>query len=232
MLKFYPDRTWPALRQLTYDLLALLWVAFWAFAGWLTYQTVLGLEVIADGIRDTGKTFNDWLQSFKGAVPGGIPFISGFLQDQASQLQRHTGDPLISLSQTVRSDIATLAVALALFIALPPIVLVLLAYLPPRWREAREMGSALAFVRVAMASGRVEEAKAVLAYRALAQLSFTQLMRTSQDPVGDLSRRDYDRLAAAMLDRAGLDPWRMERPAPPERELLEPPADFERAELE
>lgn len=214
MLKFYPDRPWPAFRKLTLDLLALLWVAFWAFAGWLTYQTVLGLEVIADGIRDTGRTFNDWLQSFKGAVPPNIPFISGFLQDQASQLQRHTGDPLISLSQTVRADIATLAVALALFIALPPIVLVLFSYLPPRWREAREMGSALAFVRVAMASGRIEQAKAVLAYRALATLSFTDIMRTSRDPVGDIAHRDYDRLAAAMLNQAGLDPWRLEEPKP------------------
>jgi len=222
MLKFYPDRPWPALLRLVEDALALFWIAFWAVAGWLTYQTVLGLEVIADGIRDTGKTFNDWLESFKGAVPSGIPFLSSFLQDQANQLERHTGNPLISLSQTVRADIATLAVALALFIALPPILYMVLTYFPWRWREAREMGSALAFVRVATATGRVEQAKAVLAYRALANLSFTQLMKTSRDPVGDLASRDYDRLAAAMLDRAGLDPWRLAEPADPERELLEP----------
>ena len=41
------------------DVLALLWIAFWGVAGWLTYQTVIGLQVIADGIRDTGRTFND-----------------------------------------------------------------------------------------------------------------------------------------------------------------------------
>ena len=88
MLKFYPDRRLPALRRALQDLLAVAWTAFWAAAGWLTFQTVLGLEVIADGIRDTGKTFNDWLESFKGAVPRGIPLISNFLQTQASQIMR------------------------------------------------------------------------------------------------------------------------------------------------
>src|SRR2546421_1750212 len=220
MLKFYPDRRLPALRRAFQDLLAILWVAFWAVAGWVTYQTVMGLEVIADGIRDTGKTFNDWLESFKGAVPKGIPLISNFLQAQAGQLEKHTGDPLIQLSQTVRQDIYDLAVALALLIAVPPILYVLLTYGPWRWRDAREMGSALAFVRAAQASGRVEQAKAVLAYRALANLSFTQLMRASRDPVGDLSSRDYDRLAAAMMDRAGLDPWRLAPPPDPDRKLL------------
>jgi hypothetical protein len=205
----------------------MLWIAFWGVAGWLTYQTVLGLQVIADGIRDTGRTFNDWLQSFKNAVPNGIPYLSDFLRTQASNLQKHTGDPLIQLSVTVRQDIATLAIALAIFIALPPILWVLLTYGPWRWREAREMGSALAFVRRAMASGRIEQAKAVLAYRALATLSFTQLMKTSRDPVGDLSNRDYDRLAAAMLDRAGLDPWRLAAPPDPDQKLLSPAPDLQ-----
>jgi hypothetical protein len=223
MLKFYPDRRLPALRRALQDLLAIAWTIFWAIAGWLTYRTVLGLEVIADGIRDTGKTFNDWLESFKGAVPKGIPLISNFLQSQASQLERHTGDPLIQLSQTVRQDIYDLAIALSLLIAIPPILYVLLTYGPWRWRDAREMGSALAFVRAAQSSGRVEQAKAVLAYRALANLSFTQLMRASRDPVGDLSSRDYDRLAAAMMDRAGLDPWRLAPPPDPDRKLLPTP---------
>jgi len=220
MLKFYPDRRLPALRRFVQDLLAVTWTLFWAAAGWLTYQTVLGLQVIADGLRDTGRTFNEWLQSFKGGVPRGIPLISNFLTQQADSLQKHTGDPLIALSATVRQDVLELAIALGLFIALPPILYVVIAYGGWRWRDAREMGSALAFVRIAQATGRVEQARALLAYRALANLSFTQLMKASRDPVGDISNRDYDRLAAAMLDRAGLDPWRLAPPADPGTRLL------------
>jgi hypothetical protein len=77
-----------------------------------------------------------------------------------------------------------------------------------------------------MVSGRIEQAKAVLAYRALATLSFTQIMKTSRDPVGDLSNRDYDRLAAAMLDKAGLDPWRLAPKPDPATKLLEGPSEL------
>jgi hypothetical protein len=47
-------------------------------------------------------------------------------------------------------------------------------------------------------------------------LSFRQLMRASADPVGDLVERRYERLATAMLKRAGLDPARLPPPELPE----------------
>ncbi|TME16415.1 MAG: hypothetical protein E6I63_06245 [Chloroflexi bacterium] len=220
MLKFYPDRRLPQLRRIVQDTLAIVWIAFWAFAGWITYQTVMALEVIADGLRDTGRTFNDWLAAFRNSVPRNVPYLSDWLLRTAGDLQRHTGDSLISLSATVRQDIFELAIALALFVALPPILYVVLTYGVWRYKDAREMGSALAFVRVAQRSGRVQEAKALLAYRALATLNFTQLMKASKDPVGDIANRDYDRLSKAMLERAGLDPWRLAPPADPSRKLL------------
>ena len=219
MIKVYPDRYLPALFRFTLDVLAVVWIAFWASAGWLTYQTVMGLEAIADGLRDTGRTFNDWIAAFQGNVPRGIPYISSWLNQQALSLQRHTGDPLISLSGQVRQDIHELALALALAIALPPIVYVVLTYGVWRWRDMREMGAASAFVRVALATRRVEEARALLAYRAVAQLSFRQLMRASRDPVGDIAEHHYERWAAAMLARAGIDPRRLAPRAAPDRML-------------
>lgn len=219
MIKAYPDRLLPALVRFSLDVLSVLWVAFWVSAGWLTYQTVMSLEVIADGLRDTGRTFNDWIAAFRSSVPSGVPFISGWLNQQAVALQHHTGDPLIQLSGQVRQDIYDLALALGLAIAVPPIATLLLTYGVWRWRDMREMGAAGAFVRVALATQRVEEARALLAYRAVAQLSFRQLMRASRDPVGDIASHEYDRLAAAMLRRAGVDPRRLARRASPDRML-------------
>src|SRR2546423_15476772 len=66
---------------------------------------------------------------------------------------------------------------------------------------------------------RADAARAVLAYRAVSSLSFRQLMSASPDPVGDLVEHRYDRLAKAMLLRAGLDPTRL---APPELPELPP----------
>jgi len=219
VIKAYPDRTMPALLRVIGDFLTVAWSVAWAVLGWLIYQTVLGLEVIADGITSTGVTFDAWIASFRNAVPGGIPGVTAFLLNIADQLKRYSGDPLISAGHQVHDAIIQVAVVLALLVALPPILLVLLPYGAWRWRDMRETGAALAFVRIASITGRADQARAVLAYRAVATLSFRQLMSASADPVGDITERRYDRLASAMLKRAGLDPGRL---APPELPELPP----------
>src|SRR5258708_21205510 len=85
-----------------------------------------------------------------------------------------------------------------------------------RWRDVRETGAAGAFVRIGSMTGRADQAGAVLAYRAVSTLSFRALMSASADPVGDIAERRYERLADAMLKRAGLDPSRLAPPDLPE----------------
>jgi hypothetical protein len=216
MIKVYPDRRWPAFVRVVADLLAVIWTIAWAALGWLIFQTVLGLQVIADGITRTGTTFNDWIHSFRNAVPGGIPLLTQFLLDTADNLKKYSGDPLVSAGQQVHDAILQLAIVLALLVALPPILLVLVPYGAWRWRDMREIGSALAFVRIASLTGRADQARAVLAYRAVSTLTFRQLMSASADPVGDIAEHRYDRLANAMLQRAGLDPSRLAPPMLPE----------------
>jgi len=209
MIKPNPDRGWPAFLRVLADTVTLGWTIVWAYLGFLIYQTVMGLQVIADGIRNTGITFNGWIASFKNAVPGGIPFLTQFLIDAANALKRFSGDPLISTGNQIHDAILQTAIVLALLVAVPPIMLVLLPYAGWRWRDMRETGAALAFVRIASMTGRAEQARAVLAYRAVSTLSFRQLMSASADPVGDIAERRYDRLADAMIKRAGLDPTRL-----------------------
>lgn len=216
MIKLYPDRSFPAFLRVLGDLVTIAWTIAWAALGWLIYQTVLGLEVIADGITSTGATFNAWIDSFRNAVPGGIPLLTQFLLDAADALQKYSGDSLVSAGHQVHQAIIQLAIVLALLVAVPPILLVLVPYGAWRWRDMHEIGAALAFVRIASMTGRADQARAVLAYRAVSTLSFRQLMLASADPVGDIAERRYDRLANAMLERAGLDPARLAPPALPE----------------
>jgi hypothetical protein len=216
MIKLYPDRRFPAFLRVLADLITLAWTLAWAALGWLIYQTVLGLQVIANGITSTGATFNAWIASFRSAVPGGIPVLTQFLLDTADALRRYSGDPLVSAGHQIHDAIVQLAIVLALLVALPPILLVLVPYGAWRWRDMREIGAALAFVRIASMTGRADQARAVLAYRAVSTLSFRQLMSASADPVGDIAERRYDRLADAMLRRAGLDPGRLAPPSLPE----------------
>ncbi len=216
MIKIYPDRRWPAFLRVLADTVTVGWTIAWAYLGWLIYQTVLGLEVIADGITSTGTTFNGWIESFRHAVPGGIPYLTQFLLDTADALRKYSGDNLVSTGHHIHDAIFQLAIVLALLVALPPILLVLLPYAGWRWRDMRETGAALAFVRIASMTGRADQARAVLAYRAVSTLSFRQLMSASADPVGDIAERRYDRLANAMLKRAGIDPTRLAPPDLPE----------------
>jgi hypothetical protein len=220
MIKPYPDRTGPALLRVLTDVATVAWAVAWALLGWLIYRTVMGLQAIADAITSTGHTLNSWIQSFKNGVPGGIPVITDFLNNFADQLRNYSGDPLVSTGQSVHDAIFRLAISLAFFVALPPILLVVIPYVAWRWRDMHELGAALAFVRIASMTGRADQARAVLAMRAVTMLSFRQLMAASADPVGDLAEHRYDRLADAMLRRAGLDPARL---APPDLPELPPP---------
>ncbi len=216
MVKLYPDRRWPAFLRVLSDTLVFIWTVVWGYLGWLIYQTVMGLEVIADAIRNTGLTFDQWIAAFRKAVPGGIPILTKFLQDMADLLKQYSGDPLVATGQNIHDAIFHAAVLLGLLVALPPILLALIPYVMWRWRDIRETGAALAFVRIASMTVRADAARAVLAYRAVSSLSFRQLMSASPDPVGDLAEHNYDRLARAMLLRAGLDPTRLAPPDLPE----------------
>jgi hypothetical protein len=205
-LTLYPLR-WPGLLwRLLLDVLAVLWTAAWVLAGWAVYQLVSQLLVVADAISRTGMTFNDWLNAFENAVPGNIPGVSGALSSLAAALQRAAGDPLVQRGMQAHDAIQHVAVALGLFVGLLPVVTVTGLYLIWRVRDVRELTAAVAFVRVAERTGRVREANAVLAHRAVALLPFRQLMRASADPIGDLAAGRHDALAAAMLRRAGTRP--------------------------
>src|SRR5713226_5184229 len=212
MIKVYPDRPGAALVRVFADLIATGWTLMWAVLGLLIYQTVMGLEVIANGITSTGTTFNSWIKQFPGAIPG----VTDFLLKVADALRKYSGDPLVSAGHQVHDAIIQVAIVLALLVALPPILLVLLPYGAWRWRDMRELGAALAFVRIASMTGRADQARAVLASRAVSTLTFRQLMSASADPVGDIAEQRYERLAAAMMKRAGLDPGRLTPPGLPE----------------
>ena len=169
----------------------------------------MALQVVADAVSSTGHTFNSWIQAFRNATPHNIPGLSSVLADLANSLQRSGGDPLVHNGMEGHDRIHQLATVLGILIALIPIVAVTGSYLLWRVRDVRELGAADAFVQYAEESGRVQEANAVLAHRAVALLPLRQLMRASSDPMGDLTEGRHDALAAAMLRRAGMRPLRV-----------------------
>jgi len=202
----YPERLQGRIGRLVVDIVAVLWTAVCAVVGYQVYLVVMALQEVADGITSTGRTFNSWIQAFRSATPHNIPGLSSVLGDLANTLQRSGGDPLVHNGMEAHDRIHQLATVLGILVALIPIVAVTGSYLVWRVRDVRELSAARAFVRYAERSGRVEEANAVLAHRAVALLPFGRLMRASPDPVGDLAEGRHEALAAAMLRHAGMRP--------------------------
>src|SRR5260370_4683971 len=128
MIKVYPERPVAAVRRVVADVVTTSWTVAWAVLGWLIYKTILGLEVIADGLVSTGTTFNGWITQFRNAIPGGIPGVTQFLINIADALRRYSGDPLVSAGHPVHHAIIQGAIVPALLLSLPPILLVFVAY--------------------------------------------------------------------------------------------------------
>src|SRR5438094_7935793 len=153
----------------------------------------MGLQAIADGMTNTGATFNKWIAAFRQVIPNDVPLLTKFLQDMANALQHYSGDQLVSAGHNIHDAIIRVAITLALLVALPPILLVLLPYGGWRWRDMRETGAALAFVRVASITGRADAARAVLADRAGSTLSVRQVLGASGEPGGALGGHRVER---------------------------------------
>src|SRR5437588_12537714 len=120
MLKIYPDRRWPAFLRVLADTVVSVWAVLWAYLGFLIYQTVMGLEVIADGIKNTGATFNQWIAAFRAGIPGGIPLLTKFLQDVADGLRHYSGDQLVVAGRKIHAASIRAAIVLALRVASLP----------------------------------------------------------------------------------------------------------------
>src|SRR3989442_11691665 len=153
MLKPYPDSRWPAFLRVLADTVVFFWTVVWAYLGWLIYQTVMGLQAIADGMTNTGATFNKWIAAFRQVIPNDVPLLTKFLQDMANALQHYSGDQLVSAGHNIHDAIIRVAITLALLVALPPILLVLLPYGGGRGRAMRGAGGPPAVGRGAAGKG-------------------------------------------------------------------------------
>jgi hypothetical protein len=207
-MMLYPAGLLGRLGRLLLDLMVVLWTGAWALIGWAAYRLVTGLEAMADAVTSTGQTLNGWIRDFHNAVPQNVPYVSSSLNGLANAMQTKAGDTLIHKGMAAHDAIAHLAVLLGLLVAILPVLVVVPPYLVWRVRDVRERTAALAFVQVAERTGRVAQASAVLAHRAVAVLPLRHLMRASSDPVGDLADGRHDALANAMLRRAGVPPLR------------------------
>jgi hypothetical protein len=108
------------------------------------------------------------------------------------------GSPVEDLGRSGESSVHHLANLLGLITFGLPAVLVLWHFLPARVEQARRLTAASRAI--------VGAPDRELAMRAAFSLPYGQLLRWTEDPLGDLAAGRFDPLVAAALDDVGLRP--------------------------
>ena len=199
-MKLYADTPGRRTAQLIADVLVLLWLVLWVWAGTAVHDGTMALAgpgrqtdesatAMAGQLRDAGGRLDD------------APLIGDELAtpfDKAAD----ASEGIASAGRASVSAVEKLATVLGLSIALIPILIVLAFHLPRRWRFVREATAGAQFI------DSVDDLD-LFALRALAHQPMRVLARVSDDPAGAWRRQEPDvvrRLAELELNDVGLRP--------------------------
>lgn len=191
---FAPQRS----RQIVGDVLALLAIGAWAWLGVTVFQLVSNLSTFGAQMETAGAGFTETMVDI-GSTLGGIPLIGGGIRvpfDGASD----AGQSLQDAGQSQQVAVSQLATGLGVGIAVLPILMILILWLVPRVRFARNSAHARTMLD---ASAGVD----LLALRALANQKISALSTVSPNAMEAWRRGDETvmmALARLELKSAGV----------------------------
>ncbi|MEO7421988.1 MAG: hypothetical protein ABIU87_06290 [Ornithinibacter sp.] len=184
----------------TRDGVVVFWVVFWLAVGaWTGYQ-LWQLTGLAASTVDSGRSLGSAAEALQKL--SSVPLIgerTGALGEQIGSTAEH----IVSSGQQADRSIRGVSVLLGVSLAVAPAGAVLMFYLPARMarrREAHRMREALSSEESAA------PLMALLAHRAVGSLPPTEVLAISADPYADLAAGRHEDLAAAELERLGIDP--------------------------
>lgn len=202
-MKLYADAPVRRTLQLAGDLLLVLWVVGWLKVADVVRDATLGLAAPGRRIEAAGGVLASRLREAGSAVDD-LPLVGDEVRSPFDGAGR-AADEVAAAGTSQVQAVQHLAFWLGVCVAAIPIVVLLVVYLPGRWR----------FVRQATAARRFVDSSADLALfalRAMANQPMHRLARVTDDPVSAWRDGDPDvvrALAALELEDAGL---RVSRP--------------------
>ena len=194
-VRLYAETASLRARQMLTDLLVVAWVAVWVLAG-------VTLKRLLDKLAGPGRTLEGAGNDLAGSVGsiqeqvGRIPVVGDDLRGPFGRLG-DVGQTLARAGQTQQEVVNDLALLLGVVVAVLPVALVLLWWVPRRWRWVTEASAASQF-RVGASDLEL------FALRAVTNRSLRELRRVSDDPAADLAAGDHEALAALELRALGL----------------------------
>lgn len=205
-VRLYPQLPGQRIGTIARDLLIVALLLLFAWLGKQVHDAVDALAVLGEGVRSGGEAVQGGFESAAEAVDG-TPVVGDELADGLRGAGGASGGNVADLGSAGEEKVHYLANLLGLLTFAIPSLLVLLAMLPPRVRQVRQLTAASRVLREP-----VGERRRLLAMRAAFALPYGQLLRHTKDPLGDLAAERYDSLVEAVLEDVGL-----RAPPPPAR---------------
>jgi hypothetical protein len=200
-MRFYPALPAQKFRTVLGDLVVLLFLLLFAWAGLKVHDAVDQLAVLGTGVEEAGTAIQGGFDTAAEGVDG-VPVVGDDLADGLRDAGSSSGGELAERGQEGRESVHRLANLLGLVTFLLPAILLLSRNLPRRIAQIRQLTAADRVL------GRPldPERRRLLAMRAAFSLPYTVLVGYTKDPLGDLAAGRYDALASAALEEVGLRP--------------------------
>lgn len=199
----YPDRPEQRRATITGDAMAGLLLLGFAVLGWIMFDLVDQVSVVAEGVEEAGRSVQDALDQAASAA-GSVPVVGDEVADALSEAGTSTGGRLAEFGEEGRRRIRRTAVAVGLVTFVGPAGVLVAAYGPQRVRQVRRLEAS----RRLLGDVSEPQRRQLLATRAALTLPPEVLARYSTDPIGDLAAGRFDHLLAALFDHLGVEPRR------------------------
>ncbi|GAA1217992.1 hypothetical protein [Rhodoglobus aureus] len=134
-MQLYADHAPRRARQLSSDIIALVFIAIWIALGVWVYQLIAAFQQLGLQMQEAGAGFKSTMVEL-GDTLGSVPLIGSGIRvpfDGASD----AGAALENAGQSQQDTVLATATAVGVIIAVVPVALILLLWLLPRVRFAR-----------------------------------------------------------------------------------------------
>ena len=200
-MRFYPEIPLERTKTVVRDLVVLALVALFAWLGLLVHDTVDELAVLGRGVYDAGTAVDGGFDRAAQAVEG-APVVGDDLAEGLRGAGEATGGQAAELGRRGEERVHVAADLLGLLTFGVPSALLLLQLLPARIRQISRLRAAERVLGPPLSPER----RRLLAMRAAFSLPYDDLLRHTDDPLGDLAAERYDALVRAAFEDAGLRP--------------------------
>ena len=181
------------------DMTIVVWITLWVLLGVFIGRALWDVGRIADPIIRNAAGLSQTAQGFDRLRS--VPLIGGALGGVVGGVTG-TADKTQAEAQAVKDRIHQIALVVGCLIALGPVLVALVIYLPLRLPWQRDVRA----IRAAIARDPDDLVlQRYLAERAMLGMPYDRLRALSDDPWRDLQTGRAGRLAAVELDRLGLE---------------------------